>query len=62
MVLKRGFCSKSLIEESVRWPNSYLKSQIKVNDVMICEQHMEPFRLILYLPVLPLLPKIFEFK
>lgn len=43
VVLKRGLGSKFLTEKSIRWPNSYLKTQIKVN-VMLCDQHNGTFQ------------------
>lgn len=63
VVLKRGLGSKFLTEKSIRWPNSYLKTQIKVN-VMLCDQHNGTFQRhssSSYLIVL-LLPQIFEFR
>ena len=56
VVWKRGLGSKFLTEKSIRWLNSYLKSQIKVSDVT---STMEHFRGILHLL---LLLQIFEFR
>ena len=64
VVLKRGLGSKFLTEKSVWWLNSYLKSQVTVSDVILCDQHSGTFQrhsLSSYL-ILLLLLQIFEFR